>query len=556
MATAYRLLSEGMPTPPAGTGAPAFAPDARKARLWVAALPRANALATQQSLAQALESLSAQRLDGAQRLAVLEELRPAIGESIGLLKSEYAASALPLDVARSSAALQVENFHVALAQAYRKSAVEICAPEGNIPMLRGGTVALALARAGWHFSQALAVAWRVYRAPAAGVWQGLHRVHRFAAQEKLDSRQVADPLAGSPAELRLLYLQALLMAVTHPLAFSQGEQDLLWQVTSDVAGRCALLAKAPAASAPPVPEDADRGPGGSMHGEEPSRWLDMSAFVADVDAALSRQRDGFSSLVPNRGIGLRVGVELLLRLKRAFGLAAARAHARLPGGHGLRTVFGLSSVHFYLAGQRDFDAFLRHAAHRVAHTRRAEWAHTHTDASRVPIHEGRVLDQSLGGYRIGWPQAGQIRARVGELVGLTLDEGEEPTEWMIGVVRWLRYEDDGGLSAGVELVSRRTAAIGLRVHGKDGFAAEPVRAVEMEALDDASEINFLAPNSMEAGAARVEVVRDGAERGLGGEAPAVEELLAGINLLLNAGDYALLRPLRADQAEPGRRVAS
>ena len=128
-----------------------------------------------------------------------------------------------------------------MAQAYRKAAVEICAPDGNIPMLRGGTVALALARSAWHFSQALAVAWRLYRAPADGVWQGLHRVNRFATEVKLDTRAVADPLAGGSAEIRVLYLRALLMAVTHPLAFSQSEQDLLWQVTADMATRCTLV---------------------------------------------------------------------------------------------------------------------------------------------------------------------------------------------------------------------------------------------------------------------------------------------------------------------------
>jgi hypothetical protein len=549
MSRSYRLLSEGMPSP-RSAGSSTFAADPRKARQWVAALPRANALATQQSLGQALDSLASQKLDGATRLGVLEELRPAIGESIGLLKAEYSASPLPLDTARANAAQQVEWFHLTLAQAYRKAAVEICAPEGNIPMLRGGTVALALARSAWHFSQALAVAWRVYRAPAEGVWQGLHRVHRFSQDLKLDTRAVADPLAGGSAEIKVLYLRALLMAVTHPLAFSQSEQDLLWQVTADLAPRCAISRTEPEGNSPPIPEDADRGPGASMLDEAPSRWLDISPFVADVDASISRQRDGFSTLVPMRGPGVRVSTDMLLRLKRAFGLAAARAHARLPGGHVIRTVFGLSSLHFYLAGQRDFDAFLRQATQRVSHPPRADWAHTHTDASRVPIHEGRVLDQSLGGYRMAWAQANQIRARVGELVGLTLADADEMhPDWMIGVVRWLRYEDDGGLSAGIELVARRTAPIGLRVHGKDGFTREPVRGVEMEALDEEGVIHFLAPNSMDTGAARIEVVRDVAERGIV-EAPPVEEILAGINLLVNAGDYALLRPLRADQAVP------
>jgi hypothetical protein len=549
MSRPYRLLSEGMP-PPRSAGSASFAADPRRARQWVAALPRANPLATQQSLGQALDSLASQRLDGATRLGVLEELRPAIGESIAMLKSEYSSSPLPLDAARANAAFQVESFHFTLAQAYRKAAVEICAPEGNIPMLRGGTVALALARSAWHFSQSLAVAWRLYRAPADGVWQGLHRVHGFAVEQKLDTRQVADPLAGGSSELRTIYLRALLMAVTHPLAFSQGEQDLLWQVTDELATRTSLVRMEPEGNAPPVPEDADKGPGSATLDEQASRWLDISAFAAEVDAAISRQKDGFSTLMPARGTGVRVSVDMLLRLKRAFGLAAARAHARLPGGHVLRTVFGLSSLHFYLAGQRDFDAFLKQATQRVAHPVRAEWAHTNTDASRVPIHEGRVLDQSLGGYRMAWAQANQVRARVGELVGLTLADAEElRPDWMLGVVRWLRYEDDGGLSAGVELVARRTGAIGLRVHGKDGFAREPVRAVEMESLTEEGEIHFLAPNSMDTGAARIEVVRDVAERGLV-DAPEVEEILAGINLLVNAGDYALLRPLRSDQAKP------
>jgi hypothetical protein len=545
MIPSYRLLIEDMPAPQ-GQGTATFHADARKTKQWVAALPRANALATQQSLRQALDSLSSQKLDGSLRLTVLEELRSAVGESIGLLKGEYAGSALPLDAAKSSAAQQVEDFHLALAHGYRKAAIEICAPEGNIPMLRGGTVALALARATWHYSQALAVAWRVYRAPEHGVWQGLHRVLGFAVNHRLDARQIPDPLAGSSIEVRASYLQAMLMAVTHPLAFSQHEQDALWQITGDLASRCALLRSPPQTNSPVVPEDSDRGPGPGVLGETPTRWLDMTPFCSAVDAALARQQEGFSNLVPARGLGIRVSVEMLERLKRSFGLAAARSHKRLEATHGMITIFGLSALHFYLAGQRDFEAFMRHASLRLVHVAdRALWTHSSTDPSRMPMHEARVLDQSLGGYRMAWDHASQIRARVGELVGLSLaDPGEEP-EWMIGVVRWLRYEDDGGLSAGVELISRRTSAVGLRVHGKDGFIQDPIRAVEMEALDDSTEINFLVPNNLSSGATRIEVVRDEG-KGVVPGAPGVEEILAGIDAMVNAGDYALLRPLRAD----------
>ena len=544
MSQSYRPLGESIPGP-RGLGGIAFVADARKARAWVAALPRANAASTQLSLAQALDSLAGQKLDGSQRLSVLEELRPAIGESLGLLKREYAGSALPLAPAKAAAAQQVEAFHLMLAAGYRLAAVELCAPGGSVPMLRGGAVATALARATWHGVQALATAWRVYRAPAAGAWQGLHRVHQFAVDTRLDTRPVDDDLAGSPVEVRVHYLQALLMAITHPLAFSQLEQDLLWRATREFASRCTVARHPPRDNAPVVPADADRGPGPAVVGETPTQWLDMAAFVSEVDAALGRQRDGHSDLMPPRGPGLRVGVEVLERLRRSFGLSAARTHVRLPGGHTLRTVFGLSGLHFYLAGQRDFEAFMRQAAQHVVHiVDRASWAGAATDASRVPVHEAHILDQSLGGYRMAWAHAGQIRARVGELVGLTFADADEYPEWMLGVIRWLRYEADGGLSAGVELVSRHTEAVGLRTtEGED-----PIRAVEMRSMAD-GERQYLAPNTLDAAATRIQVVRDQPA-----DAPEtqVEEILAGVDVLLNAGDYALLRPLRSDLvAEPG-----
>jgi hypothetical protein len=89
----------------------------------------------------------------------------------------------------------------------------------------------------------------------------------------------------------------------------------------------------PTGDAPAVPEDADRGPGSGTLDEHATRWLDMSAFVAEVDSALSRQRDGFSNIVPARGVGVKVSVEMLLRLQRSFGLAARAQHARLPATH-------------------------------------------------------------------------------------------------------------------------------------------------------------------------------------------------------------------------------
>jgi hypothetical protein len=79
---------------------------------------------------------------------------------------------------------------------------------------------------------------------------------------------------------------------------------------------------------------------------------------------------------------------------------------------------------------------------------------------------------------------------------------------------------------------------------------EPTRALEIESLEGGGELHFLAPIGMDCGAKRIEVIRDECAARTLNEA-GTEEILAGIDLMLNAGDYALLRPLRADLVAEG-----
>jgi hypothetical protein len=537
MSESYKRLGEDLPKPD-GT-ATAFAAEPKKVKAWVAALPRANAQATELELTRALESLLAQKLDGAQRLGALEELRGAVIESISLLESQFASNPLPLPPDKARAASVAENFHLMLGHDYRRAAADLCAPAGAVPFLRGGAVLQALQRSAWHYSRALALAWRVYRPPAAGTWQGLHRVHRFAASLKLDRKPVEDRAAGGSTDVGTIYLQTLLLAAINPYAFGQQEQDALWPITRGFAARCGLSEQPVDALAPVVPADADRGPGPGAADESHSQWLDLRAFSDEVERALGRVRDGQAELVAGAGPGVRVGNDLLIRLRRAFGQIAARGLVRLPAGHQLDTVLGLSGLHYFLAGQRDFDSFMKHSVQGAVHViTGATWTQGAGGMAKVSRFSGKVLDQSLGGYRMAWASAEQARARVGELVGLNFGDDGEDQDWMVGVMRWLRYEDDGSLSAGVELLSRRSSAVALRVVSPDGGSRQVNRAVEIFPLDGPRVRCFLANASIEAGS-RVEVIHDLASH-FPEIAPRGPDVLADVEVLLNAGDYVML----------------
>jgi hypothetical protein len=123
------------------------------------------------------------------------------------------------------------------------------------------------------------------------------------------------------------------------------------------------------------------------------------------------------------------------------------------------------------------------------------------------------------------------------------DENEEP-DWMVGVVRWLRYEMNGGLSAGVELLARRSSALGVHIRSQDSMQRAPLRGIEL-CSTDASERSFLTQGSLDANAASIEIVHGHEPYALNARAMS-ETLVAGVDVLVNAGDYTVLRELRSD----------
>lgn len=537
MSVSCRLLREELPQF-TRSGMGDFHADPRKVKTWVELLPRANAAGTQKQLRQALESLLMQKLPSGQRLAALEEMRPAVLEQCRLLEDSYASSPLPLLPELARAAEMAESFHLLLAHGYRLAVNEFCGPSGSVPFLRGAAVTQALVRATGHYSRSLALAWRIYHPARSKAWQGLHRLYRFASEVKLETKPVEDSNAASgPRTVRDLYLQTLLVAITNPYGYSPSEQDAMWTLVVSYLTACGLHARLPHDNAPAIPEDADHGPGAARDDENSALWIDLRPFIGDVEQALARLKDGYAELVPARGKGLRLSEDELLRLRRAFGLLAARRYTRLPGGHVVDTVVGLSALHFYLAGQRDFDTFIRQSSQsQVQVVDRAAWASGGGDAQRLPRLPATAMDQSLGGYRLVWQSAESARIRVGELVGITFADADETPEWMVAVVRWLRYEADGSLSAGVELVSRRSAAVALRADAETGSG--PLRALELSPQEGAR--RFVAPGALDGHAARIEVVMD-ADALTGMDASAARQFLDRYRFIMNTGEYVVLQ---------------
>lgn len=505
-------------------GKDAFASEPRALKAWIDALPLANASATARLLYQGLRDLNALKIDPLQRLNALEALRGPVSQIAETVDRQIIGSSFPLPPQKQQLGGIAQDFQRELSTGYRIAALELCGgAEAKVPFMRGKAVAVALQRAISHCGAQLAKAYLIYATPAAGLWQTLHDLYRYAELARVDDKAVEDPLLGD-AEMspRHSYLHALLLAISNPYRLAQREIFDSYHATRVWSLQCRLVQGAATAGGYSIPLDEDRGPG---YLPEERRGaganvlsFDTQALEADLERQLARLSgmEGPVSFRLKGGPGAALAVELIRRLMKSWEPASTRALPRLPGGHTLHTLIGLTAVHFELAGGMDFESFVRRSRGSVVtlserdRDRAASWAVQPGDGGRPEIYPARVLDQGLGGYRIEWEQVESVRARVGEVVGLSLvGTSAEPQDWMVGVIRWMRIDVQGRVDAGIELLAREAYAAALRAIDAQGKSKPPIRAVRLAPLDDAEDpagYTLIAPSVLERHAAHFELV--------------------------------------------------
>lgn len=549
MSDAYRRLCEGLP-PRRAPDKSSFPTDPRRVKAWVEALPRANQAATYKQLLDALESLSEIHLDGAARLAALEALRGPVMEAIAALEMQCQGGGIPLSAAKARSFDQLYQFERLMARCYRLAAIEYCAPSGSVPLLRGGSVATCLVRAAHHSARCLILSYFLYHQPAAGCWAGLHAVHGFAASCKLDEKSVEEPTEKRSTSVQQIYLQSLLVALSNPYRFSQREQAEFWNLAAQLVSFVSLSASGDGDDAHPVPATSDAGPGytAGERADEGGVWIDLSRLRQQIEQAL-QGNDRDLIVLRFKGSGpTEVSTDLLRRIIGGWGRASSRLNQRMSAGHELETVLGLGSLHFHLSGMLDFDTFLGRAgvSEDADEQQRAAWTRAPVDAGRIPVHRANVVDQSLGGYHLHWDTEEGIKARVGELIGLAISSMEDGRHWLLGILRWLRFSQDGSVDAGIQLISRYPRPVAIR-NLTDDAGRQAHRAIEFRPLKEATNrtLYFAAPSNLSGQAGRLQVLRVAESSDI--ERPVPLKVQAGETARLEeSGDFVLLT------AEEGR----
>lgn len=494
-----------------------FATDAKSLRAWLSHLPLANPQATMRQLLDALMVMNRLRVDAQQRLDALELLRGPVEQVVGSLDRQVLVESFPLPPAKLTLARSIQDFERELATGYVQTLADFCLPAGKVPFLKGKLVALAATRALQHLGQLLAKSYVLYHTPPAGVWQRIHDVHGLAQALRIDDKATADPLlGGSELTPGQAYAHALLLALCNPYRYTQREMGDLFALTRAWAPFC-RIGGARGGAAFAVHAERDQGPG-YVPEEREAATEGMLAFdpqpvQAVVDAQLRILPTG-ADVVSFRlkgGPPVQARRHFVERLLRSWAGSAERGHARLSAGHVLDSVIGLHGLHYVLSGNEDFDAFLRRVrGQAISLSERdsvAPWANPSSEA-RPTVQRARVLDQSLGGYRLVWEKGDIARAKVGELVGLApAVDDDEPQDWMVGVIRWIRVDDDDALDAGVELLARRAQPVGVASFDATGHVRAAMRGILLLDQDGEQAMTVLAPHLFDRNAHELELTR-------------------------------------------------
>jgi hypothetical protein len=562
MTDRYRRLLRGTPERYAPT-AGAFATDARALRSWVAALPLANFNATTKLLLDGLRQTNRMRIDAVQRLDALEILRHPVAQLAALTDKQIVGASFPLPPQKVELRAIALEFQSELALGYRVALAELCAPSGSVPFMRAKQVALAGVRALQHGAEHLSKAYLLYRTPPAGTWQAMHDVYRFLTMVRFDDRAADDPLLGSPVNAKLAYAHALLLALANPYRYTQRELLEVIAFTRTVAPYVELRGGTVDGDIA-MTTDADHGPGylpeERGQGELEVLSIGIKPLLQFIESQIDILPPGarIATFRLRGGPPVQIDIDLAERLVDGWTASGERSHARLGGGYQLDTVLGLHDLHYVLAGNEDFESFLRRVRGQAISLsesdRIASWAIGSGESARATRQKARVLDQSLGGYRVIWergPGGEAVRARIGELVGLALPEpGDGTPDWMIGTIRWIRIDDQGRVDAGVELLSRRALPAGVR-NADDSGMQSSMRGLLLTSLrlDETDPTSLITPALFERAASMVEISVPADLQGR--PAPARTERVRGIGLIEATGIYLqfALPPLEGDVDE-------
>ncbi|MCW5604437.1 MAG: hypothetical protein KIT18_07820 [Burkholderiales bacterium] len=444
--------------------------DSTSCRRWVESLPLTNVQHAQQVLTGQLHALEATQLPALARLEILEILKEAVAFVQNESAKRYTGKALPLDPAEAVVWSNVialwqemgRNYQQCL-RAYREGDLAV-APHA----------ALICLRCLRYLGHAMFDHYRVYRQAPGTMWRTLHELYSFAEQHGFARIRVQDSFSQQEPDSSCVesYVQALLAHLANPFSLSVRQMGFVQRWLEKWATLVSLSSQPLASnSIPSIAVDL----GGSSavifaRDIEPHpnlRYVDLEQLSKTLRQTINFLKQGQTPGQLGLGDDARQpGCENLLMLLYVQWCRAGttRGEERLCAEESAGVCFGISAIHFHLSGGRTFrqpgELTSREKQDLDTYGYIARIEHTAEESGEEALETWQILNHSASGFMcILREPSGQGRISHNQLLAVRRVGGRH---FHLGMVQWLRIEENNELYCGVRLFPGIPQAVAVR----------------------------------------------------------------------------------------------
>lgn len=492
----------------------------RKLSVWINALPRANLGETAKQLYTVLQQTNQLAYPYQDRIRFLESLREPLEYVTRSMKKHFIGVSLPLpDKSHKIASITKELFSC-MATGYKIALEDTLA--NNLMIFDKKHLAMLTHRSINYMGQNFLTAYQSYSPFSDKYWEELHKLYDFAEKRKLLKIKIRDehhPFIDKTS-VSTEYARILLLSLASPYHLRQGEvgkvYDALERWLTDPIIR--PLNTHDKESGQFVDNLEQAHAPSALHlaltkGELDAsqlRIIETHKIAEKLEYELKNNEDVGASTITTMDVALTdLSHDLMKRLLIAWGVASKRHFPRTNKNEQIKITIGLSAAHQFITkkAQSSEDSQYTNKYNHRSHFESTEVKLNLNDPSASPddvwgliyptgLADGLeplvehelslqdptkvkldsdetktkeyqtdnwlIVNESIKGLMVNNKDEFHNKAQVGELVSIRRQTNGRKDKWSIGVIRWLKFNQDKSLQMGIETLNPNGAAVGIR----------------------------------------------------------------------------------------------
>lgn len=472
-----------------------------KLKKTITELPMASPIKAAEILCEQLDKILMLDANPQQILQVLESVIEPVNQINASLKKQL------LDVSPLIAIQKKDTITATLKLSlkYATAYASLLNKKDRLPVEQNTFKAKAIFYSMFYLLEALIINYEVYMAVTEKLWFRLHTLYVLAEQENLLEEHIQNKTYFNTIDQ--IYKTAILISTASPYQLRRRDIERLYTIVVKWAGEVDIIQAIDEATYV-ISLNQDKPPifKALFAGETATfvRGISTKKFLDAINHIIKQHSN--EVLLQDTALSKNV----FEYVERSWGGAYHRDNERTEKIGNIDIAFGLSTTHYFISGKNAYDFYSSIVAsfpevenisedlpdskneftpfevkqnkqdawdtHKILHNK-----HDGNQTQKYKLFNFEYENESTGGICIKINSKNMPILHTGELIGMHHINGEY--QWAIGIIRWLKQENDGTLKIGVQNLAPTALTIAVKISIPD--SEDLSRALLLPEIHDA-----------------------------------------------------------------------